>query len=91
MIAAISTISSILCFLCAGMSICMSIKLIRRSRELKKVTKRLEKLEHYYIGMAQELQNMTDAVMLGDGPGLVIFYQKLIDLHKQFMSVGVDD
>jgi len=69
----------------------MSIKLIRRSRELKKVTKKLEKLEHYYIGMAQELQNMTDAVMLGDGPGLVIFYQKLTNLHEQFMSVGVDD
>ena len=87
---AISTISSILCFLCAGISI-MSIKLIQRSRELKKVTKRLEKLEHYYMGMAQELQNMTDAVMLGDGPGLVIFYQKLTNLHEQFMSVGVDD
>jgi hypothetical protein len=69
----------------------MSIKLIQRSRELKKVTKRLEKLEHYYMGMAQELQNMTDAVMLGDGPGLVIFYQKLTNLHEQFMSVGVDD
>ena len=73
------------------MSICLSIKLIRRSRELNRVINKLEKLEHYYVNMAQELQNMSDAFMLKDIPGLEIFHQKLTDLHNKFMAVSIDD
>jgi hypothetical protein len=69
----------------------MSIKLIRRSRELRKVTERLEKLEKYYMNMALELQNLTDAVMLSDLDGAGIFYEKILSLHKQFMAVGEED
>ena len=86
-----NTICSVLCLLCACMSICMSIKLMRRSRELRKATERTEKLERLYGRMAQELHNMTDSMVLFDADGVAIFYQKILDLHIEFMAIGVDD
>jgi TRAP-type C4-dicarboxylate transport system permease small subunit len=87
----INIISTVLCLACAIMSICMSIELLKRSRELRRVTTKLEKFEKIYGAMALELQNMTDAVMLHDHDGVEIFYNKIYALHQQFMAVRTDD
>lgn len=77
-------------FSCAVV-IFLSIKLMRRSTEFNKVTERLRKLDGLYCRMAEELRNITDAIMLSDEPGATLFYEKLTELHKQFMAVGKDD
>jgi len=84
-------ISTIICFVCSIMSICMSLVLMKRSRELRRVTAKLEKFEKIYGAMALELQNMTDAVVLHDHDGVEIFYKKIYSLHQQFMAIRTDD
>jgi len=64
---------------------------MKRSRELKRITAKLEKFERLYGAMAFEMQNMADAVALKDEDGVGIFYNKIYALHQQFMSVRVDD
>jgi hypothetical protein len=73
------------------MTIYMSIKLFCRSRELRRATEEIEKLERLYTAMALEFKNMIDSVVLEDAEGVKIFYDKLHRLHEQFMSVGVVD
>jgi hypothetical protein len=67
--------------------VCMSVKLARRSQELRQATAKLEKFEKIYTAMTLEIQNMTDAMLLQDHEGIKIFYDKLYALHQQFMSI----
>ena len=78
-------------FSCCAVVILLSIRLVHRSIELRKATQQLQKLERLYRAMAMEMQNMVDAMMLCDPPGVQVFYDKLNKLHGQFMAVGKDD
>jgi hypothetical protein len=69
----------------------MSIKLRKSASELRKASERLKKMENLYGRMTEELQNITDSVMLSDRAGANLFYAKMLKLHEQFMTVGKDD
>lgn len=62
----------------------------KQSMQLRKALENTRKMEKLYGYMAQELRNIADAKALHDDEGIVIFYDKLLELHKQFMEVEVD-
>jgi hypothetical protein len=75
---------------CSAISIFYIVKNHKQSVQLQKALENTRKMEKLYGYMAQELRNIADAKALHDDEGIRIFYDKLLELHKQFMEVEID-
>ena len=70
-----------------GMAVVLNIITTRRLAKLQLEFEKVKKLERLYGKMALEIRNIADANAIGDAAGVAVFYNKLLALHNEFMSV----